>query len=74
MKNFVKLIKQVHEERFSVILSKILLKKIPVTFFLTEPVAQAVEIVKKFSTQGFDITTLLVIDSTPPQSTLNSTL
>ena len=74
MKNFVKLIQQVHAERFSVVLSKILSEKIPVTFLLAEPIAQAVEIVKNFRAQGLDITTLIVNDSTPPQLTLISTL
>ena len=74
MKNFIKLIKQAHEERYSVVLGKILSKKIPVAFLTIAPTAQAVEITNNLRGQGLNVTNLIVIDSTPPVSTLNSML
>lgn len=66
MKNFVKLIQQVHEERFSVVMDKIVRRKIPVAFLSPSPIAQAVEVTKDFRAQGLNITNLIVIDNTPP--------
>ena len=66
MKNFVKLIKQVYEERHSVVLKKILDEKIPVAYLTLAPTTQAVDTVKNFRVQGLNITNLVVIDSTPP--------
>ena len=63
MKNFVKLIKQIHEERFSVVLHEIITKNIPVAFISIAPIAQAVNNVKNFQTQGLKITKLLIVDS-----------
>ena len=70
MKNFIKLIKQLHEERCSVVLDKIFKEKIPVAFLSIAPIAQAVDIAKSFRAQGLNISTLFVVDNTPPQSTL----
>ena len=67
MKNFVKLIQQVHEERFSVVMNRISAKKIPVAFLSIAPIAQAVEITKNLRAQGLNITNLFVIDNTPPR-------
>lgn len=44
MNNFVKLIQQVHEERFSVTLNKISSRKIPVALLSIAPIARAIEI------------------------------
>ena len=66
MKNFVKLIQQVYEEKFSVVMNNFVEKNFPVTFLSMEPVAQAVETVKNFRAQGLNITNLVVVDSTPP--------
>ena len=63
MKNFVKLIKQIHEERFSVVVNKLIGQKIPVAFLSIEPLNTAVELVKEFRGQGLNITKLLVVDS-----------
>ena len=63
MKNFVKLIQQVHAERFSVVISKILAKKIPVAFLSLEPIAQAVETAKNFRAQNLNIITLITMDT-----------
>ena len=60
MKNFVKLIKQAHEERYSVVLGKILREKLPVTFLTLASTAQAVETVKNFRAQGLNIIALFV--------------
>lgn len=73
MKNFVKLIQQVHAERFSVVMNKIITKKISVAFLSIAPVAQAIEIAKNLRAQGLNVTNLLVIDSNPPQPTLTLT-
>ncbi|MBE8950544.1 MAG: hypothetical protein SR3Q1_08095 [Quinella sp. 3Q1] len=66
MKNFVRLIQQVYEEKFSVVMNKFVEKKFPVAFLSMEPIAQAVETVKNFRVQGLNITNLVVVDSTPP--------
>ena len=70
MKNFVKLIKQVHAERFSVVSNRLVTKKIPVAFFSFSPIAQAVDIAKNFRAQGLNIATLFVADNTPPPNGL----
>ena len=74
MKNFVKMIQQAHAERFSAVESKLLTKKIPFALLSVAPIAQAVDLVKNLRDQGMNITNLLVNDTTPPQSTLSSTL
>lgn len=68
MKNFVKLIQQVHEERFFVVMNRISFKKVPVVFMSASPIAQVTEIVKNLRAQGLNITNLFTIDSTPPHS------
>ena len=45
MKNFVKLIQQVHEERFSVVLNKIIKEKFPVAFLSIAPINQTRRII-----------------------------
>ncbi|MBQ4404872.1 MAG: hypothetical protein II857_10770 [Selenomonadaceae bacterium] len=70
MKNFVKLIQQVHEERFSVVMNRIGAKKLPVAFLSIAPIAHAVEITENLRAQGLNITNLFVINNPPPQSTL----
>ena len=66
MKNFVKLIKQAHEERFSVVMNKIATKKIPVAFLSVAPTAQAVAITQNLRGQGLNITNLFIVDNNPP--------
>ncbi len=66
MKNFVKLIKQAHAERYSVVIERIISKKIPVAFLSLAPTAQAVEVVENIRAQRLNISTLIVIDNTPP--------
>ena len=60
MKNFVKLIQQIHEERFSVVMNKLVTKKIPVVFLSIAPIAQATELAKNFD-----------LNPPPPHATLN---
>ena len=67
MKNFVKLIKQLHEERFSVVLSKVVTNKLPVAFLSVAPINHAVEITKNLRAQGLNIKTLVVADNNPPR-------
>lgn len=71
MKNFVKLIQQVHEERFSVVMNRIAARKLPVAFLSIAPVVQAVEITKNLRAQGLNITRLFVIDNNPPPVNLD---
>ena len=71
MKNFVKLIQQVHAERFSVVMNKITAQKIPVAFLSTAPMDQAIETAKNFRDQGINIATLLVNNAMPPPSQLS---
>ena len=66
MKNFVKLIQQVHEERFSVVVSSILSRKIPVAFLSTSSNAQSIASIKDFQAQGLNITTLFSFDDNFP--------
>lgn len=71
MKNFIKLIQQVHAERYSVVMKRIAAKKIPVTFLSLMPIAQAVELTKTFRTPGFNITCLVTVDNTAPPEGLD---
>ena len=64
MKNFVKLIKEVHEKRLSVVKKKLIDQKIPVATISINPTA--VEETKAFRAQGFNVTTHLVINNPPP--------
>ena len=67
MKNFVKLIKQVHAERFSVVANRIVTRKIPVAFLSVAPIAQAVEITKNIRAQGLNVMQLITVDNPPRQ-------
>ena len=67
MKKFVELIQRVHEERFSVVMNKIIAEKIPVAFLSLEPVANAIQIVNHLRGQGVNITNLITLDPTPPR-------
>ena len=71
MKNFVKLIKRVHEERYMKIVRKITDNNIPVTFLSLEPIEKAVEIANDFRTQKFNVKRLVVTDETPPLEKLD---
>ena len=68
MEKFVELIQRVHNERFSVVMNKIVAEKIPVAFLSLEHINNAVEIVKKLRGQNLNITTLITLEATPPPS------
>lgn len=63
MKNFIKLIKQAHEERFSAVTRKLLASQMPVAFLLTAPIAQSIDTVREFRAQGLNVTTLITVDN-----------
>ena len=66
MKKFVELIQRVHQERFSIVMGKIIAEKIPVAFLSLAPIEQAVDIVNKLRTNNLNIKMLITIDSTSP--------
>ena len=66
MKKFVELIKRVHQERFSVVMNRIVAEKIPVAFLSIAPIEQAIELVKNLRAQNLNIDNLITI--TPPPS------
>ncbi len=68
MKKFVELVQRVHNERFSVVMNKIIAEKIPVAFLSLDPIAEVVEIIDKLQRQGFNIVQLITIDRTPTLS------
>ena len=74
MKKFVELIQRVHNERFSVVMNKIVAEKIPVAFLSIAPLANAVEIVKNLRAQGLNISKLVTLDPTPPLPILRLSL
>lgn len=67
MKNFIKLIKQVHEENYPAFTKRMVEKKIPVAFLHRSPITSAVATVKSFREKGWNITNLITTDSTPPR-------
>lgn len=64
MKKFVELIQRIHQERFSVVMNKIITEKIPIAFLTIIPNTNSVEIVKELRNQGLNIQKLIV--NTPP--------
>ncbi|MBR4152926.1 MAG: FkbM family methyltransferase [Selenomonadaceae bacterium] len=71
MKNFVKLIQQVHEERYLKVKNNLINENIPVTFLSLDNTTKSTEIVKKFRTQNWNIKTLVVASDIPPESDLD---
>ena len=59
MKIFVKLIEQVHAQRYMKVLTKIVTKKIPVAFLSIDPLDKAVETVKELRAQGLNVVLLI---------------
>ena len=66
MKKFVELIKRVHQERYSVVINKILAEKIPVAFLSIAPLENAVATVHNLRSQGVNVTNLITISQPPP--------
>ena len=66
MKKFVELIKRVHQERFPVVMNRIVAEKIPVAFLSVAPIEQAIGIVKNIRAQNVNIDNL--ITTTLPQN------
>ena len=67
MENFIKLIENIHKERFDVVMNKIVAEKIPVAFLSVAPLEQAVELVKNLRKQNLNITNLITLSNLPPQ-------
>ena len=63
MKNFVKLIEQVHAQRYMKVLTRLVKKKIPVAFLSTLKISKAISTVKEFREQGLTITLLITKDT-----------
>ena len=59
MKNFVKLIEQVHAQRYMKVLNAVVAKKIPVAFMSIDLLDKAVDTVKNFRAQGLNVTQLI---------------
>lgn len=66
MKKFVELIRRVHQERFSVVMNRIVAEKIPVAFLSIAPIEQAIELVKNLRAQNLNIDTLITTPPPPP--------
>lgn len=71
MKNFVKLIKQVHQERYMEVLTKIVTRKIPVAVLSLAPINQAVDTTNDFRDKGLNVTNLIVVDTPPAAPNLD---
>ena len=65
MKKFIELIQRIHQERYSVVMQKIISQKIPVAFLSVAPIQNSVATVKNLRAQGVNITNL--VSATPPQ-------
>ena len=65
MKKFIELIRRIHQERFSVVMNKIVAEKIPVTFLSVAPLEQAVDIVKNLRKQNLNVTNLITSQAPP---------
>ena len=67
MKKFVELIQRVHNERFSVVMNKIVAGKIPVAFLSIEPIEKAsVTVASLIINYDINVTYLVTTQSDPP--------
>lgn len=71
MKKFVELIQRVHNERFAVVMNKIVAEKIPVAFLSLAPIDAAVDMVKNLRGQGLNISKLITLQPPPADSELD---
>ena len=60
LKKFIELIQRVYQERYFVVIQKILNQKIPVAFLTVDPIQNAIANVKNLRSQGLNITNLIV--------------
>ena len=65
MKKFVELIKRMHNERYSVVLNKVVAEKIPVAFLTILPIDQAIEKVKDLRARNLNIDNLITFSHPP---------
>ena len=65
MKKFVELIQRMHNERYSVVLDKIVAEKIPVAFLTILPIDQAIEKVKDLRARNLNIDNLITFSHPP---------
>ena len=66
MKKFVKLIEDVHKERFNAVMNNLISKKIPVAFLSVGNFEIAIENVKNLRAQNLNITNLITLSNAPP--------
>ena len=64
--SFTELVEKIFNERFPYVIDKILASKIPVAFLSAEPAQTAVDVAKKFRSEGLNITHVILADTTPP--------
>jgi len=66
LKNFVKLIEDVHKERFNAVINNLIAKKIPAAFLSVGNFEMAVENVKNLRAQNLNVTNLITLSNAPP--------
>ena len=66
MKKFVELIQRVHQERFSIVIGKIIAEKIPVAFLSLAPIENVADKIKNLVKDGINVTDLITGTSAPP--------
>ena len=64
MKKFLEFVKRLHEERFAVVINRIVEEKIPVAVVSVQSPEVSLNAVKNFREQGINVTTLIAVD--PP--------
>ena len=67
MKNFVKLIQRIYQERYSVVINKIVAEKIPVAYLSVYSLQNAILQVESLRSQGLNIKHLITNATPPPE-------
>ena len=70
LEKFIKLIEDIHKEKFDNVMNKIVAEKIPVAFFSVAPFEEAVEIVKNLRKQNLNVADLITTTNAPPLYTI----
>ena len=70
MNSFTELVEKIFNERFPYVIDKILANKIPVAFLSAEPTQTAVDVAKKFRSEGLNITHVILAKLTDNGSPL----